>query len=215
MNSSAPRSRRGLTLATWFFTAIRRTGFARSANASSSCTSRILSARKTATSGSILVTETWTGPPCGNPCWTSTIPAAPSPNSRAAIRRIIFSTSTAGWTVWSSVKPKTKRPPKTRGPSRKTEKLNQRLRPVLESLFHFVQKLMRDGAVHHSVVIAQRDIAHRADGDGIVDDHGPLFNRAEAENADVRLADDRQSEQSAEHTRIRDRKRPFLYFFRL
>jgi len=48
-----------------------------------------------------------------------------------------------------------------------------------------VQELVGDGAIHDAVVVAERDVAHRADGDGVVDHHRTLFDRAESQNADV------------------------------
>src|SRR3984885_12597707 len=55
--------------------------------------------------------------------------------------------------------------------------------PVFEGVFYFVEKLVGDGAVDDAVVVAQGDIAHRADGDGVVDDDRALFDGAEAEDA--------------------------------
>jgi hypothetical protein len=74
---------------------------------------------------------------------------------------------------------------------------------------------MGDGAVHHAMVVAQGDIAHGADGDGVVDHHRPLFDGAEPENADVGLADDRQTEEAAEDAGIGDGEGAFLNLFRL
>src|SRR5258707_10190754 len=76
--------------------------------------------------------------------------------------------------------------------------LKERFAPVFQRFLDLVEELMGDGAVYHAMVIAQRHVAHGADGDGVVDDHRPLFDGAEAEDADVRLADDRQ--RSEEHT---------------
>src|SRR5258707_2279447 len=93
--------------------------------------------------------------------------------------------------------------------------LEERLAPIFERFLDLVQELMGDGAVDHAVVVAQRHVAHRADGDGIVDDHGPLLDGADAENADVGLADDRQAEETAENAGIGDGESAFLNFFRL
>jgi len=71
---------------------------------------------------------------------------------------------------------------------------------------------MGDGAVDHAVVIAQRHVAHGTDGDRVVDDHGALFDGAEAENADVGLADDRQAKEAAEYAGIGDGESTFLDF---
>jgi len=72
-----------------------------------------------------------------------------------------------------------------------------------------------DGAIDDAMVVAERDIAHRPDGDGIVDDHGALFDGAEAENADVWLADDRQAKKSAEDAGIGDGEGALLHFLGL
>jgi hypothetical protein len=48
--------------------------------------------------------------------------------------------------------------------------------PVFQRLFHFMQELMSDGAIDHAVIVAERDVAHGADGDGIVDHHRTLFD---------------------------------------
>src|SRR4029077_1787732 len=85
--------------------------------------------------------------------------------------------------------------------------------PVFQGFLDLVQELMGDGAIDHAVVVAQRDIAHGADGDGVVDDHRALFNGAEAENADVGLADDRQTEEAAENAGVGDGESAFLNFF--
>ena len=38
--------------------------------------------------------------------------------------------------------------------------LEQWLRPVLQRFLHFVQELVRDSAVHNTMVVAQGDVAH-------------------------------------------------------
>src|SRR5579859_153899 len=72
--------------------------------------------------------------------------------------------------------------------------LKDRFRPILQGLLELVEELVCDGAVHHAMVIAQSDVTHRSNGDGVVDHNRPLFDRAEAQNADVGLADDGQAE---------------------
>src|SRR5712691_2126671 len=64
------------------------------------------------------------------------------------------------------------------------------------------------------MVVAERDIAHRTDGDGIVDDYRALFDCAESQNTDVGLADYGQSKQSPKYSGIGDGKCAFLNFFR-
>src|ERR1700745_109146 len=92
--------------------------------------------------------------------------------------------------------------------------LDQRFGPVFQRVFYLVQELVGHSAVHYAVIVAQCDVAHGADGDGIVDDYRALFDGAKAENADVGLADDRQSEQAAENSWIGYGKGSFLHFFR-
>src|SRR5258708_37640646 len=59
------------------------------------------------------------------------------------------------------------------GPRKKSEleirpALQDRLAPVLQGLFYFLEELVGDRAVHHAVVVPQLDVAHRADGDGML-----------------------------------------------
>ena len=58
--------------------------------------------------------------------------------------------------------------------------LHHRLGPVFQRFFHLVQELVRDGAIHHAMVVAQCHVAHRTDGDGIVDHYRALLNRSQA-----------------------------------
>src|SRR4029077_6241022 len=57
--------------------------------------------------------------------------------------------------------------------------LHHRLGPVFQRFFHLVQELVRDGAIHHAMVVAQCYVAHRTDGDGIVDHYRALLNRSQ------------------------------------
>src|SRR5579859_8194928 len=156
----------------------------------------------------------WIGPLCGKPLPTSTIPGARSPNWTAAIRKTkpTFATSAAAWTGCSSAKPEQKSPPNARA-FLKTEKLNQRLGPVFQGLFHLVQELVRDGAIHDAVIVAERHVAHRADRDGIVDDNRALLNRAQPQDPNIWLAYYRHAEESAKDARVRNGERPLLNFF--
>src|SRR5207249_8788707 len=87
--------------------------------------------------------------------------------------------------------------------------------PVLERLLDLVQELVGDGTVHHAVVVAQRHIAHRADGDGVIDDHRALLDGAETEDPHVGLADYRQTERAAKDARIGDGEGALLDFLGL
>src|SRR5262249_52759609 len=69
---------------------------------------------------------------------------------------------------------------------------------------------MRDRAVDHAMVVAQRDVAHRGNGNGVVDHHRAFFNRAEAQDAYVGLTDYRKTKQSAEDSRVGDREGALL-----
>src|SRR5262249_33991527 len=73
---------------------------------------------------------------------------------------------------------------------------------------------MGDSAVNDAMIVAERHVKHRTDGNRIVDHHRPFLDRSKAENSYVRLTDHRQPEKSAEDAGISDRKCPFLHFFR-
>ena len=72
-----------------------------------------------------------------------------------------------------------------------------------------------DGAVDQPVVEAERQVRHRPDRDRIVDDHRPLFDRADAENRHLRLVDDRHPELRAELSGVGDRERAAVHFLGL
>src|SRR3954470_20401792 len=69
---------------------------------------------------------------------------------------------------------------------------------VLQMIFDVGHELVGDRAVDEPVVVPQRQIRHRPDADRIVDDDGALLDRADAENRDLRLVDDRDAELRAE-----------------
>src|SRR5438034_7227988 len=96
---------------------------------------------------------------------------------------------------------------------RKNRPLNQGFRPVLQSVLYLVEELMRNRAIDHTVIVAQRHVAHGANGNRIVDHNWTLFDRAQPDNADIGLADHRQAKQASEHAGIGDREGPFLHFF--
>src|ERR1700721_2974709 len=99
--------------------------------------------------------------------------------------------------------------------SSRHQSLDERLGPVFQGLFYLVQKLVGHGPVDDPVVVAERDVAHGADGDGVVDHHWALFDCAEAQNAYIGLADHRQAEQTAEDAGIGDGEGAFLDFLGL
>src|SRR6266851_8653539 len=95
------------------------------------------------------------------------------------------------------------------------EVLQNGLVPVFERFLHLVQELVGDRAVHHAMVVAERHVAHRADGDRVVDDYRALLDGAETKDTHVGLADDRQAEQAAKDARVGNRERAFLHFLGL
>src|ERR1700747_976652 len=64
--------------------------------------------------------------------------------------------------------------------SQEAKILQYGLAPVLQRLLHLVQELVSHRSVHYAVVVAKRYVAHRADSDGVVDDHGALLDGPEA-----------------------------------
>src|SRR5262252_4917188 len=56
--------------------------------------------------------------------------------------------------------------------------LEQRLRPVFERFLHFMQELVRNSAIHNTMVVAQGNVAHRTDGNGVIHNHRALLDRA-------------------------------------
>src|SRR5712664_73435 len=95
------------------------------------------------------------------------------------------------------------------------EVLQNGLVPVFERFLHLVQELVGDRAVHHAMVVAERHVAHRADGDGVVDDHRALLDGSETKDTHVGLANHRQPEQAAKDARVGDGERAFLHFLGL
>ena len=72
---------------------------------------------------------------------------------------------------------------------------------VLQLLLDVRHELVGDRAVNQPMVEAQRQIRHRADRNRIVDDDRALLDRADAEDRDLRLVDDRHAELGAELAR--------------
>src|SRR5262249_3271211 len=100
-------------------------------------------------------------------------------------------------------------------PSRRTSRVRTELLlfELLQPLLHECEKTAGFGAVDQPMVVAETEVTHRPDCNGIVHDHRALFNRADAEDRDLRLVDQRQAVQRAEHTWVRDRESPTLHFF--
>src|SRR5438093_9261848 len=87
--------------------------------------------------------------------------------------------------------------------------------PVLEVVLDDGHELIRHRAVNQPVVIAERQVGHRSNGDGIVDHNWTLFNRTHTENRDLRLIDDRHAEQRTKDTGIGNREGAASHFIRL
>src|SRR5262245_28820507 len=64
------------------------------------------------------------------------------------------------------------------------------------------QKLMPASAVNHSMIEAQAQQSRRANRYGVVDHDRALLDSADAKDRNLRLVDDRHSDQAAEHTGI-------------
>jgi len=81
--------------------------------------------------------------------------------------------------------------------------------PGFEILLHQRHELVCNGAVDEAVVVAEREVNDRADGNGVGavivgDHHGLLGNSAGPHDGGVRLVDDRQAKDSAELAGIGD-----------
>ena len=87
--------------------------------------------------------------------------------------------------------------------------------PVLDHLLDDLHELVGDRAVDDAVVVADRHVGAQPDRDGVVQNDRPLLDRADADDGDLRLADDRHAEQRAEHAGVRDRERSALHVLRL
>ena len=57
------------------------------------------------------------------------------------------------------------------------------------------------------MIVRQREIDHRADGDRVVNYHRTLLDRAQSEDCDVRLIDHRQAKQPTKDAGVRNSKR--------
>src|SRR6185295_9517694 len=97
-----------------------------------------------------------------------------------------------------------KSPAQARRPSRGTPgALTEVELSRLERVLDRPHELVGVGAVDQAMVERQREIAGRADAQRVLavlvlDDHGPLLDRADAQDRDLRLGNDRRSEERAE-----------------
>ena len=55
-------------------------------------------------------------------------------------------------------------------------------------------ELVCNRPIDHAVIIRQREIDHRTNGNGVVNHDRAFFNRAQTEDRDVRLVDNREAE---------------------
>src|SRR5256885_15153851 len=62
---------------------------------------------------------------------------------------------------------------------------------ALQLFLHVGHELVRDRAVDETMVVAQREVRHRADADGIVDGDRALLDGPDTEDGHLRLVDDR------------------------
>src|SRR5687767_14121137 len=86
-----------------------------------------------------------------------------------------------------------------------TESLRDGGVPVLDRFLDDLHELVGDGAVDDPMVVPDGHVGPQPDSDSVVNDHWPLLYRADADDRDLRLADNRHSKQRAEHTRVGDR----------
>ena len=93
-----------------------------------------------------------------------------------------------------------------------------RLGLLVEVLQPFLQTRKKSagvGAVDQTVVVAQRENAHRPDRHHVVDDDHTLFDGADAKDGHLGLIDDRHAELGAVLAVIGNRERAAAYFLRL
>src|SRR5262245_66091001 len=74
-----------------------------------------------------------------------------------------------------------------------------------DALFDLGHELIRDSAIDEPMVVAERQVAHHANADHVVDDHRTFLDGADAEDRHLRLIDDRQSELRTEVAQVSDR----------
>jgi hypothetical protein len=84
--------------------------------------------------------------------------------------------------------------------------------PVLEDGFYFGHELVGQGAVDQAVVEAEREVADRADRDGVVDYYRGFVDRADADDRDLRLVDYGGADQATETAEVGDGECPADYF---
>src|ERR1700690_2246588 len=98
-----------------------------------------------------------------------------------------------------------------------TTDLQQLFAPALQELLHLGHELVGHRSVNDAMVIANAEVHHRTDGDGVVavlvGNHDRLFqDSAHAQDGNLRLIDDGHSEFRATDARVGDGERPPLDF---
>src|SRR5260221_10714355 len=82
--------------------------------------------------------------------------------------------------------------------------------PVFEDRFHLLRELVAQRAVDQAMVEGERQVAHRTDGDGVVEHHWNLLDGPDAQNGHLRLVDDRRREHAAEAAKVGNGEGPGL-----
>src|ERR1017187_731394 len=80
--------------------------------------------------------------------------------------------------------------------------------PAFQHLLDLRHELIGEGAIDQAMVEGEREMADAADGDGVVDHHGSLVDRADAHDGDLRLVDHRRAHQTAEAAEVGDGESP-------
>ena len=93
-----------------------------------------------------------------------------------------------------------------RDPLPMTQSMNHE-RGVFHQLLHPNEEQHRLLAVDDAVVVRQRDVHHRPDLDLAVDRDRAVLDLVQAEDADLRVVDDRRRDERAEHAAVGDRER--------
>src|SRR5258705_2914739 len=85
----------------------------------------------------------------------------------------------------------------------------------LQLFLHVGHELVRHRTVDEPMVVTEREVGHRPDADGVVDDDGAFLDRADAQNRHLWLVDDRNPELRAELAGVGDREGTAVYFVRI
>src|ERR1700689_492599 len=90
--------------------------------------------------------------------------------------------------------------------------------PVPQELLHFLHQLVRNGAVDHAVILADAQMQHRADGEGVVtflegQDNRLLLDSADTQDSQLGLIDNWQTELRSEDAGVGDGERAALNLF--